>query len=86
MKIKAFPLGSYMTNCYLVWNDNNEASLFDCSDSRLENIVSFIKDHNLTLKNVILTHGHGDHIGGINEIKHLFPMFTFILEKRKRNF
>ena len=54
MRIKALPLGSYMTNCYLVWNNKNEASLFDCSDTRLAGIVSFIKEHNLTLKNVIL--------------------------------
>ena len=86
MKIKAFPLGSYMTNCYLVWNDKNEASLFDCSDSRLQSILSFIKEHNLTLKNVILTHGHGDHIGGINEIKHIFPDIKIYIGKEEEKF
>ena len=30
MKIQTFYLGSLMTNCYLVWNDKNEAYLFDC--------------------------------------------------------
>ncbi|MGL4988338.1 MAG: MBL fold metallo-hydrolase [Cetobacterium sp.] len=86
MKIKAFPLGSYRTNCYLVWNNNNEASLFDCSDFKLENIVSFLKDHNLVLKNVILTHGHGDHIGGINEVKNIFPEAKLYIGKEEEKF
>ncbi|WP_297596583.1 MBL fold metallo-hydrolase [uncultured Cetobacterium sp.] len=86
MKIKTFPLGSYMTNCYLVWNENNEASLFDCSDSKLQGILSFIKEHNLELKNVILTHGHGDHIGGINEITKLFPNATLYIGKEEEKF
>ncbi|MBC2851632.1 MBL fold metallo-hydrolase [Cetobacterium sp. 8H] len=86
MKIKTFPLGGYMTNCYLVWNEKNEASLFDCSDSRLQGVVSFIKEHNLELKNVILTHGHGDHIGGINEIMRLFPNATLYIGKEEEKF
>lgn len=73
MKIKAFPLGLYQTNSYLVWNENNEATLFDCGDPKIQKIQTFLTEHNLILKNIILTHGHGDHIGGINEAIKLFP-------------
>nr|WP_307774426.1 MBL fold metallo-hydrolase [uncultured Cetobacterium sp.] len=86
MKIKVFPLGSYMTNCYLVWNENSEATLFDCSDSKLQNIVNFLKDNNLTLKNIIFTHGHGDHIGGINEAAKIFPEANIYIGKEDEKF
>lgn len=86
MKIKVFPLGSYMTNCYLVWNENSEATLFDCSDSKLQSIVNFLKDNNLTLKNIIFTHGHGDHIGGINEAAKIFPEANIYIGKEDEKF
>lgn len=86
MMIKSFYLGVYMTNCYLVWNENNEASLFDCGDTRLETLVDFIDSHNLKLQNVILTHGHGDHIGGINEIKKIYPDVKIFIGKEDEKF
>lgn len=86
MKIKAFPLGLYQTNSYLVWNSDNEATLFDCGDPKIQKIETFIKEHNLTLKNIILTHGHGDHIGGINEAIKVFPEAKLYIGKDEEEF
>ena len=86
MQIKSFPLGNYMTNCYLVWNEQNEATLFDCSDPKLEGIISFINQNNLDLKNVILTHGHGDHIGGLNELKKRYPNINVFIGQGEEKF
>lgn len=86
MKIKVFPLGCYMTNCYLVWDDNNEATLFDCGDEHFENLINFIDENNLNLKNIILTHGHGDHIGGINRLISLYPNATLFIGKEEQEF
>ncbi|SJZ43855.1 Metallo-beta-lactamase superfamily protein [Cetobacterium ceti] len=74
MEMRVFPLGPYMVNCYLVWNySNRAATLFDCGGENLDSIIEFLDNHSLTLENVILTHGHGDHIGGINKIINLYP-------------
>lgn len=32
-------------------------------------ILNYIKDNNLELEYIVLTHGHGDHIGAVNGIK-----------------
>ena len=51
MKIKAFPLGSYMTNCYLVWNDNNGIFKFIDSENKMPTKSQFVKNMELTKAN-----------------------------------
>ena len=73
MNIQIFYLGSLMTNSYLVWDESKEAYLFDCGGESLERIEQFLKDKGLKLKYMVLTHGHGDHLAGLNKVKEMFP-------------
>ncbi len=41
-------------------------------------LVSDIKDNKLILKYVFLTHGHGDHIGGVEDLKEKFPQAKLV--------
>lgn len=68
MEIKMFYLGPMMSCAYLVWNEDKNASLFDCGGENLETVTAFIETHGLNLERVILTHGHYDHIAGINKM------------------
>lgn len=86
MKIKKFCLGNFMTNSYLVWNDEKEAYLFDCGGENVENIETFIKNNELILKYIVLTHGHGDHIAGLNKLKNLYPDATVYIGKEEEKF
>ncbi|MBC2855797.1 MAG: MBL fold metallo-hydrolase [Cetobacterium sp.] len=87
MNIKNFPMGSYLTNCYLVWDKEKNASLFDCGGERgLDSLLGFLKQNNLNLKNLILTHGHGDHIGGINKLINIFPEIKVYIGKEDAPF
>ena len=64
MKIIAYSLGSYFTNCYLVYDENaGKACLIDPAvyDDEIINVIS---SKGLTLEYIILTHGHFDHILG----------------------
>jgi hydroxyacylglutathione hydrolase len=68
MKYKIFNvLQDYMTNTYLVWDEKTkEAVLIDpAAESRI--LVATLKNYNL--KYIINTHGHGDHIGGNEQVK-----------------
>lgn len=73
MNIKTFYLGSMLTNCYLTWNDDKNAYLFDCGGENIDKIMTFLKVNGLTLKYLVLTHGHGDHIAGINRLIEEYP-------------
>ena len=68
MIIKSFILPPIENNNYLIIDEESkEAALVDCSYLD-ENILIELKKQDATLKYVLLTHGHFDHIGGLNEL------------------
>lgn len=86
MEIKRFYTGPFQTNCYLVWNDKKEAYLFDCENERLNKIEETINKEGLELKYIILTHGHGDHICGLNKIKSIYPEAVVYIGEEEKEF
>ncbi|MBQ7764487.1 MBL fold metallo-hydrolase [bacterium] len=68
MIIKSFILPPIENNNYLIIDEiSREAALVDCS-SFDESIQLELKKQNANLKYVFLTHGHFDHIGGLNDL------------------
>ena len=68
MIIKSFILPPIENNNYLIIDEESkEAALIDCSFMDVS-ILLELKKQNATLKYVLLTHGHFDHIGGLNEL------------------
>lgn len=66
MILKTFILGPIEDNNYLLIDeDSKEAVLIDCTEQN-EQIDNALKENNATLKYILLTHGHFDHILGAN--------------------
>lgn len=63
-------VGDYQTNCYLLVNHSskNEAIVIDPGDEP-ERILDCAKKLGATIKTILLTHGHFDHIAGVTAIK-----------------
>ena len=68
MQYKRFPLGALWTNGYLFWDDETHDAFFIDPGGKTEDVTKFMADNNLTLKMILLTHGHIDHTAGINEL------------------
>ena len=67
MILKHFVLGPLANNNYLLIDeDSKEAVLIDCTEYTSE-IKMELDIYNATLKYILLTHGHFDHILGIDE-------------------
>ncbi len=67
MIIKTFVEPPIENNNYLVIDEaSKEAILIDCSSDILENIKPVLKENNANLKHILLTHGHFDHITGLD--------------------
>ncbi len=60
MEIITLSSAGFSSNCYIVHN-GNEAFVVDPSISE-KKILSKLKEKNLSLKGILLTHGHFDHI------------------------
>lgn len=59
------PVTPYAQNCTLLWDDaTGEAVLSDVGGQSPE-IWQLIQEKNLNLKEIWLTHGHLDHVGGV---------------------
>lgn len=83
MKIEKFVIGIIGTNCYLVQNEETkECILIDPAVLRAE-IVSHIRSQGLKLKAILLTHGHFDHIMGVDGFLAEFPVPVYAHEKEK---
>ena len=68
MRIKNFQLGMLMANCYVVYSDTKDAAVVD-PGGPTESVREFIEKEGLNLRMVLLTHGHGDHLSGVGEIR-----------------
>ena len=74
MKIDTLVLGLYENNCYVLRKDEKHK---DCLiiDTGLDvlPLIEFLQRHEFDPAAVLLTHGHADHIAGIDELKQHWP-------------
>lgn len=67
MIIKTFTEPPIENNNYLIIDEiSKEAALVDCSDNILNDIKPVLEEYNAKLKYILLTHGHFDHITGLD--------------------
>ena len=69
MKIAVMQLGSYGTNCYIVWDENTKnAAVIDPGDEA-PSVLQTLQKEGLHLQMILLTHAHFDHIGAVDAIQ-----------------
>ena len=83
MLIKTYVAGPVQANNYLVVDEvSKEAILIDCSDY-VEEIIDYVKKNNLKVKYILLTHGHFDHVLGINRMNEVLGAKVYVHEGDK---
>ncbi len=73
-------VGAYQVNCHLlICRETREAVLIDPGDEA-QRILEMISEEpeGLTLKKILLTHAHLDHIGAVNEIRNKLKVPVFL--------
>lgn len=69
MILETFPVGMLQCNCTLLGDEESgEAMVIDPGDN-VSTILSRLAAHRLTLKQIIVTHAHIDHVGGALQLK-----------------
>lgn len=68
MNIKTIPVGQLETNCYVVVNEETLACVVIDPGDESNTIMDYIESNRLNCEAILLTHGHFDHVGAVNEI------------------
>ena len=68
MQFKTVITGNIEENCHLIWDKNKYCLVVDPGDD-CNRILKVISDNHLTVEKIVLTHGHYDHVGAVNELK-----------------
>lgn len=71
--IKQLPLGPLQTNCYFLGcTTTKQATIIDPAWDG-DKIAAFVAEQGYTLVNILLTHSHFDHIGGLAQLHEAYP-------------
>ncbi len=81
MIVKRYCIGLYQTNCYLLIDEETkECAVIDPGDI-CEKLNLDILNNNYYVKYIIFTHGHFDHIGGMEYYMNFFDKSTVLMHK-----
>ena len=65
------PVGPLACNCSVIGDETTrEAMVIDPGDE-VDEIMAIVRRHGLTVKQIVVTHGHIDHVGGAMKLKRL---------------
>lgn len=83
MKIEKFVLGSLGTNCYLIENEETKELVVVDPATCPEYLISHVKSNGYDPKAILLTHGHFDHVMGIEGWVKVFGIPVYLHEEEK---
>lgn len=83
LKIGRIVIGVCQTNCYFVYEEGKkEVLLFDPADKG-DYIYDALKEKGFSVAAILLTHGHFDHIWGVEKLKELSGAKVYAYEGEK---
>ena len=72
MTITRFVNQLMSSNCYLL-EESNHCIVIDPGSEKSEEIIEFLRQHDLELDYILLTHEHSDHTWGVNSLLEYAP-------------
>lgn len=71
MILETFPVGPLQCNCTLIGDETTHEAMVIDPGENIQEILARLKAHALTLKQIVVTHAHIDHVGGALRLKRL---------------
>ncbi|MDO4554051.1 MAG: MBL fold metallo-hydrolase [Lachnospiraceae bacterium] len=69
LMILSAPMGEFQTNCYIIANPTTKEALVVDPGDEADMILDILDQEGLTLFAVMLTHGHVDHMGALEDLR-----------------
>jgi glyoxylase-like metal-dependent hydrolase (beta-lactamase superfamily II) len=83
LKIGKMTLGSCMTNCYFVYREGESGVIFFDPAAQGDYIYEKMKEYGFEIEVILLTHGHFDHIGGVDALREKSGAKVYAMEAEK---
>lgn len=83
MRIKKFVQGPIGTNCYVVQNEETKECFVVDLALWQPSFLTFFQEEGLQAKAVLLTHGHFDHMMGVEKFIEKVPVPVYVMEEEK---
>lgn len=69
MLLKALELGPFLANCYIIGSEKTKEGFILDPVAEAETIMDNVRQLGLTVKLIVATHSHPDHVTALSEIK-----------------
>ena len=63
------PVGPLQCNCSVVGDEESREALVIDPGDEVEDVLGLVRRHGLTVKQIVITHAHIDHVGGAMKLK-----------------
>lgn len=83
LKVGCIVLGILENNCYFVHRDGEHECIFIDPNSQGDKLFIKLREKGLTVKAILLTHGHFDHIMGANEMREISGAKIYALREEE---
>lgn len=77
VQIKQLILNPFQENTYIIYDQTKEAVIIDAgchTQSGIDEVKKFVSSENLKVKYLLITHGHIDHIIGLQPLKEIYQV------------
>ena len=78
MKVERFLTGILSTNCYVAWNEQTKEAVIVDPAAYSKKLAEFLREEGLKPQAVLLTHGHFDHIMGLDALLEEYPVPVYV--------
>ena len=85
MKVQCIPSGAFGVNTYIGVDEESGCSILVDPGGYNRETADFIRKNGASLLYIILTHGHGDHIGGVLQYRQLFPQAKLVAGEHEKD-
>lgn len=85
MEVKTFISGPLSVNCYLVIDEETKVAVIVDPGGENRKLVQHIAENQISIKAILLTHGHPDHLCGLDFIRKEYPEATVIAHEDEAN-
>lgn len=68
LKFEIVPVTSFQQNCSIIWCDKTRDAAVVDPGGDVEKLLQKIKELDVNVSQILLTHGHRDHVGGTTEM------------------